>query len=114
MDFKAQCDADMAVFHNASEFATVTGFWYDRVWHEASAVLDHEAAAERQRKGGDNAPGVSKIEALAYVAHKDLGFVPERDHEFAIKVAGVTQEYNILKADYEDGEIILELGAYVE
>ena len=114
MDFKAQCDADMAVFHNSAEFATVAGFWYDRAWYEAPAVLDHEAAAERQRKSNDNAPGVSALEVLVYVAHKDLGFIPERNHEFAIKVAGVTQEYNILKVDYEDGEIILELGAYME
>ena len=106
MDFKAQCDADMAVFHNAAEFATE--------WKEAPAVLDHEAAVERQRKSGDNAPGVSEIAALVYVAHKDLGFIPERNHEFAVKVAGVMQEYNIEKVDYEDGEIIMELGAYVE
>ena len=46
--------------------------------------------------------------------HKDLGFIPERNHEFAVKVAGVMQEYNIEKVDYEDGEIIMELGAYVE
>lgn len=114
MDFKAQCDADMAVFHNAAEFATVTGFYYDREWKEAPAVLDHEAAVERQRKSGDNAPGVSEIADLVYVAHKDLGFIPERNHEFAVKVAGVMQEYNIEKVDYEDGEIIMELGAYVE
>lgn len=114
MDFKAQCDADMAVFHNSTEFATVAGFWYDGTWYEAPAVLDHEAAADRQRGSNDNAPGVSALQALVYVAHKDLGFIPERDHEFAVKVAGVTQEYNIDKVDYEDGEIIMELGAYVE
>jgi len=114
MDFKAQCDADMAVFHNPAEFATVAGFWYDGKRYEAPAVLDHEAAAERQRKGGDNAPGVSEIQALVYVALKDIGFIPERNHEFAVQVAGVTQEYNIIKVDHEDGEIIMELGAYEE
>ena len=57
MDFKAQLAADMRVFHNPAEFATVAGFYYDREWYEVPVVLDHEAAAERQRPGGDNAPG---------------------------------------------------------
>lgn len=114
MDFKAQCAADMAVFHNLTEFATAAGFWYDREFYEVPVILDHEAAAERQKAGSDNAPGVSRVEALVYVAHKDLGFIPQRDHQFAIKVAGVTQEYNIIKVEYEDGEIIMEVGAYLE
>lgn len=114
MDFKAQLVADMRVFHNPEEMATLTGFWYDRKWHEAPAVLDHEAAAERQQPGGDNAPGVSKLEALVYVSLYDLGFMPERDHEFAVEVAGVYQRYNIERAHHEDGEIILELGALGE
>ena len=49
MDFKAQLAADMRVFHNPAEFATITGFYYDRTWYEVPVVLDHEAAAERQR-----------------------------------------------------------------
>ena len=52
MDFKAQLAADMRVFHNPAEFATVAGFYYDREWYEVPVVLDHEAAAERQRPGG--------------------------------------------------------------
>ena len=40
--------------------------------------------------------------------------MPERDHKFAVKVAGVTQQYNIERAVHEDGEIILELGALGE
>lgn len=114
MDFKAQLVADMRVFHNPAEFATMTGFYYDRKLYEVPVVLDHEAVTERQRPGGDNAPGVSKIEAVAYVALSDLGFIPERDHEFGVKVAGVTEKYNIERASHEDGEIILELGALGE
>ncbi len=114
MDFKAQLAADMRVFHNPAEFATIAGFYYDKTWYEAPVVLDHEGAAERQRPGGDNAPGVSDLEALAYVALSDLGFIPERDHKFGIKIAGVYQQYNIERAVHEDGEIILELGALGE
>ena len=114
MDFKAQLVADMRVFHNPAEMATLTGFYYDRKWYEVPAVLDHEAAAERQRGSGDNAPGVSELEALVYVSLYDLGFMPERDHKFGVKVAGVYQEYNIERAHHEDGEIILELGALGE
>ncbi len=114
MDFKAQLAEDMRVFHNPAEFATIAGFYYDRKWYEVPVVLDHEAAAERQRPGGDNAPGLSSLEAVAYVSLYDLGFMPERDHKFAVKVAGVTQQYNIERAHHEDGEIILELGALGE
>lgn len=114
MDFKAQLVADMRVFHNPAEFATVAGFYYDRKWYEVPVVLDYEAVADRQRPSGDNAPGVSEVEAVAYVALVDLGFMPERDHEFAVKVAGVSERYNIERARHEDGEIILELGALVQ
>lgn len=114
MDFKAQLAADMRVFHNPAEFATIAGFYYDRKWYEVPVVLDYEAAAERQKPGSDNAPGVSKLEALVYISLYDLGFMPERDHKFAVKVAGVTQQYNIERAHHEDGEIILELGALGE
>lgn len=114
MDFKAQLVADMRVFHNPEEMATLTGFYYDRKWHEVPAVLDHEAAADRQRPGGDNAPGVSDLEALVYISLYDLGFMPEREHKFGVKVAGVYQEYDIVRAHHEDGEIILELGALGE
>lgn len=104
----------MDVFHNPAEFASVATFWYDRKPVEAPVILDHEAAVERNRKVDDHAPGVSEVEVLAYIAQKDLTFIPERDHEFAITVNGTTQEYNIVKVNCEDGEIILELGAYVE
>ena len=114
MDFKAQLAADMRVFHNPAEFATIAGFYYDREWHEVPVVLDHEAAADRQRPGGDNAPGVSDLEALVYISLYDLGFMPQREHKFGVKVAGVYQEYDIVRAHHEDGEIILELGALAE
>lgn len=114
MDFKAQLVADMRVFHNPEEMATLTGFYYDRKWYEVPAVLDHEAAAERQRPGGDNAPGVSDLEALVYISLYDLGFMPEREHKFGVKVEGVYQEYDIVRAHHEEGEIILELGALGE
>ena len=57
MDFKAQLAADMRVFHNPAEFATITGFYYDRTWYEVPVVLDHEAAAERQRGRRGESPG---------------------------------------------------------
>lgn len=114
MDFKAQLAADMRVFHNPAEFATIAGFYYDRKWYEVPVVLDHEAAADRQRPGGDNAPGVSDLEALVYISLYDLGFMPQREHKFGVKVAGVYQEYDIVRAHHEDGEIILELGALAE
>jgi hypothetical protein len=68
----------------------------------------------KRRRSGSGPAGLSSLEAVAYVSLYDLGFMPERDHKFAVKVAGVTQQYNIERAHHEDGEIILELGALGE
>ena len=54
------------------------------------------------------------MEVLAYIAFSDLGFIPKRNRELEVEVAGATKVYTISKADHEDGEIILELGALEE
>jgi len=113
-DFKAQIIKDMAVFHNPGEFATKTNIWYQDKRYTVPLVLDHEAAAERNRSGSDNAEGVNRIDALAYIALVDLGFVPHRGCNIEIEIAGTPIMYKIDKADCEEGEIILELGAYDE
>lgn len=114
MDFRKQLEKDMDVFHNPKEFASFATFWYDRKPKEAPVILDFEEARKRIQKVEDHAPGVSEIEALAYIAEKDLSFIPERGHEFAVEFREDAQEYNILEVRIEDGEIILELGAYAE
>lgn len=45
---------------------------------------------------------------------RDLGFIPKRNRELEVEVAGAMKVYTINKADHEDGEIILELGALEE
>lgn len=114
MDFKAQIIKDMAVFHNSEEFATVTDIWYEGRKHTIPLILDHEAAEERKRANGDHGEGLNSIQALAYIALVDLGFVPHRGCNIEIDVAGAIEMYKINKSDLEDGEIILELGAFDE
>lgn len=114
MDFKTQIIKDMAVFHNPAEFATKTTIWYEGKRYSIPLILDHEAAEERKRLNGDHGEGLNSIQALAYIALVDLGFVPHRGSNIEIDVAGAVEIYKINKADLEDGEIILELGAFDE
>ena len=114
MDFKAQIAKDMAVFNNTSEFATVTNLWYEGEQYTVPVIFDHEAAVERQKQDADHAQGINSVEVLAYIAFSDLGFIPKRNRELEVEVAGAMKVYTINKADHEDGEIILELGALEE
>ena len=49
-----------------------------------------------------------------YISHADLGFVPKKGKTLEVEEAGAVSEYIITKSSYEDGEIILELGAFEE
>lgn len=113
MDFKAQIEKDLAVFHNTGEFATQMNVWYCDNQYTIPVILDHTAAVERQG-GQDHAEGINRIEALAYISMSDLGFVPKKGRNIEFEEAGAVTMYEILKSDFEDGEIILELGAFDE
>lgn len=112
MDFKAQVIKDLAVFHNPGEMAEIVNIWYDQKLYTVPAVIDHTAAVERQAK--DNAEGIHRAEALVYISLADLGFVPKKGRTIEIEEAGAVTMYEITKSDHEDGEIILELGAFDE
>lgn len=109
LDFKAQLDRDMSVFHNNAEFATVTNFWYLEKEYTVPLIIDHTAAEKRKKSETDHAEGIYRADCLVYIALRDLGFVPKKDRHIEIEQAGTVYEYNIAKADVEDGEIILEL-----
>lgn len=113
-DFKAQLVRDMRVFHNLKEFAALTHIRYDGKTYTAPAVIDHTAGTERKQAGGDHAEGINRVEALLYVSLYDLGFAPRKGHMIEVEEAGAYLLYTITKSDHEDGEIILELGAYDE
>lgn len=119
MDFKAQIAKDMAVFNNADEFATVTTLWYEGNEYTVPVIFDHEAAVERQKteaSGMDHAEGINNVEVLAHIAFNDLGFLPKRNRLLEVETDTSTfnKTYTIYKSDYEDGEIILELGVLEE
>lgn len=114
MDFKAQILEDLKVFHNPKEFAEMVNIWYCEKQYTVPVVIDHEAAQERKRGAGDNGEGINRIEALVYISLEDLGFVPKKGRMIEIEEAGAVNMYKIMKADNEDGEIVLELGAYDE
>lgn len=114
MDFKTQLIKDMAVFHNTREFATDTDIWYEGKYYNVPLILDHAAAEERKRSNADHGEGLNSIQALAYISLSDIGVVPNRGSRIEIDVAGTVEIYKINKSDVEDGEIILELGAFDE
>lgn len=109
MDFKAQLDRDMSVFHNTAEFATDTRVWYLEKEYTVPLIIDHTAAEKRKKAETDHAEGIYRADCLVYIALRDLGFVPKKDRRIEIEEAGAVRDYNIAKADCEDGEIILEL-----
>ena len=114
MDFKAQIIEDLKVFHNPEEFAEVMCIWYDGQQYEVPAVLDHLMGTDRQKPGGDHAEGIYRAEAMLYISHADIGIIPKKGYEIEVEEAGVVSSYTIEKSSYEDGEIVLELGAYIE
>lgn len=114
MDFKAQIIKDLAVFHNPGEMAEIVNIWYCDKQYTVPAVIDHTAAVERQATQQDHAEGIHRAEALAYISLADLGFVPKKGRTIEIEEAGAVNMYEITKSDHEDGEIILELGAFDE
>lgn len=114
MDFKAQILKDLKVFHNPGEFATMTRIWYNGDCYTVPIVIDHETAKDRKTLVNDHAEGINLAEALVYISFDDLGFMPEKGCNIEIEEAGAVNLYEITKSDYEDGEIVLELGAFTE
>lgn len=107
--FKALLDSDMKVFHNPAEMAHTTNVWYLEKQYTVPAIIDHTAAEDRKKLETDHAEGIYRANCLAYIALRDLGFVPKKDRRIEIEEAGAVSTYQIKKADCEDGEIILEL-----
>ena len=114
MDFKAQILKDLKVFHNPGEFATMTRIWYNGNCYTVPIVIDHETAKDRKTLVNDHAEGINLAEALVYISFDDLGFMPEKGCNIEIEEAGAVNLYESTKSDYEDGEIVLELGAFTE
>lgn len=114
IDFKAQILEDLKVFHNLGEFAEIMRIWYDGKQYTVPAVLDHLTGTDRKRTADDHAEGIYQAEAVLYMSHTDIGTVPKKGREIEIEEAGAVNIYVIEKSGYEDGEIILELGAYDE
>ena len=92
----------------------MTNIWYNGRKYTLPVIIDHEEARERQKLKEDHAEGINQIEALMYISLEDMGVVPQRGCTIEIEEAGAERLYEILKSDYEDGEIILELGAFDE
>ncbi len=114
MDFKTQILKDLKVFHNPEEFATITKIWYNGSCYTIPIIIDHETVKDRTIRVDDHIEGINQVEAILYLSFEDLGFIPKKGMNIELEEAEDIRLYEIIKADYEDGEIILKLGAYSE
>ena len=114
MNFKSQLVADMDVFHNPEEMAQTMSVIYQNTVYTVPVVLDHAEAANRMEHT-DHAQGIFRVDAIAYMALKDMRTVPRKGASIEIGTdeTGYVM-YDIEKSTVEDGEIILELVVFDE
>ena len=105
--FKAQAEHDIgAVFHNKEEFADLAEIEYNgEVYKDIPIVIDSEIAKERTKASGDNSVGIFAADITVFISFWDLQIMPRKETE--IKIGGI--EYSIVKTEFEEGEIILDL-----
>lgn len=121
MGFKAQVEADNAVFLNCNEFADIHTVKYDgEIFEDIPVVIEQLMESDRPVIQSDHAEGVYKISAKVYLAQKDIGGAfPERGCLFEIdngEALGVAfyDKYKIVTSSVEIGMVILELERYDE
>lgn len=109
--FKESLKTDLKnVFHNSEEFADYMTIYYDREKYENIPVIIDRQAKERNKKSSDHETIIYSFDVTAYIHLSDLGFVPRKNHTIQIG----SEEYSIVTAKEEMGEIILELVVYDE
>lgn len=114
MDFKTQLLNDLKVFHDPKEFATITNIWYNGINYTLPILIDHETIKGRKTLINDHGEGVNLAEALAYISFNDFGIIPQKGNTIEIEESGVINIYEIIEIHYEDGEIVLEMEAFME
>lgn len=121
MGFKAQVEADNAVFLNSEEFADIHTVKYDgETIANIPVVLEKLKESDRTVIQSNRMEGVFKVSAKAYIAQKDIGGVfPERGRTFEIdngEALGMAffDRYKIVTSSVEMGMVILELELYDE
>ena len=106
MNFKAQIERDVKrTFHNSEEFAETTVFYYNGTRYKAPIILDYDSAKDRKKPSADNADGIFLCDIKMYVAFSDIKVVPRKGLQIEIG----EDYYKIVKAENENGEIVLYL-----
>jgi hypothetical protein len=85
MNFKDVVARDIkTVFHNSNEFAETQTVVYNGKEYTIPVILDHTEATERKKTIHDNAEGIFKVDAVAYIAHEDIKTIPRKDRQIEI------------------------------
>lgn len=111
MNFKESLGNDLRiVFHNIDEFAENVTIYYDKEKYENIPAVIDRAAEDRSKASSDKDVVLYNIDVTAYIYLADLGFVPRKNHNIFIN----DEEFRIITAKEEMGEIVLELEALDE
>jgi len=109
--FKKQIKRDLeTVFFNADEHADKVKVLYNNKNYKIPVVFDSEEARERKKLSNDNAEGVFVSAMTVYISFADLGILPRK--ETNITISG--EEYRIIKASFDAGQITLDLEVFDE
>ena len=110
MDFKAQLEADMSIFHNVGEMADLMDVYYGNDSYTIPVLIDYTQVSERKIIASDHVQGINETDAVAYMALSDIGKIPKRDMDIEIGTSETGYKtFRIVKSSCEAGEIILEL-----
>lgn len=106
MDFKESLENDLkTVFHNNNEFAENVTIYYDEQEYENIPAVIDRSAEDRNKPSTDKDFILYSFDVTAYIHLSDLGFIPRKNHSIYIN----DEEFKIVTAKEEMGEIVLEL-----
>lgn len=110
-EFKDSVERDLAeVFHDTDFFATPMTVRYDGETYKIPVVLDTAEQNERKTVADDYSQGIFTADAVLYINYADMNLMPRKNHRITVE----GEEFNILEAAMEDGEIVLTLRAMEE
>ena len=109
MDFKAQLQRDLDVFHNSGEFAQQLEFWYDGNRYCAPVILD-SSMDNRKQPASDHVDGIYRADLTMHIAHEAIKVIPRKGHNIEIG----DDTYIITHVSHEDGDIVIEMEMLTE
>ena len=115
--FHDMAAADLAVFFNADEFASMRTIIYDEItYRDVRCILTKVKETERPVKVSDHAQGLHLVSTVLHYPVSELeGNVPETGRKIRISDdTGFLHDYYVIQAECAMGKVRAELEAYDE